>query len=84
MSRKKQRLDSYSLDSQSPVLQHTDTRRRDFLRGSIAAAVATALSATAGKSVAGVAETAAGTEAIKKEGYRVTKHIADYYKSAAI
>jgi len=46
--------------------------------------VATALTASAGKSVAGVAETGAVTEAVKKEGYRMTKHIADYYKSAAI
>jgi len=64
--------------------QPTDSKRRDFLRGSIAAATGIAASAAAGTSLAAVADTGVGVEPAKKEGYRLTKHIADYYKSAAI
>lgn len=74
MSKKVQCLNSQDLDSQ----------RRDFLRGSIVAAAGVAVTAAAGKSIASVSEPAAEMEADKKEGYRLTKHIADYYKSAAI
>jgi nitrous oxide reductase len=84
MSNKKQRLDSSSLYSPPPDSQQPDIQRRDFLRGSIATAVATALTAAAGNAVAGVAETTASTAAVNKEGYRLTQHIADYYKSAAL
>ena len=62
-----------------------DSQRRKFLRGSIAAATGVAaVSTIAGASLAAIAETDAGVEADKKEGYRLTKHIADYYKSAAV
>ena len=64
--------------------QPTDAQRRDFLRGSIAAATGIAATAAAGTSIAAVAETAVGEEPEKKEGYRLTRHIAEYYKSAAI
>lgn len=64
--------------------QPADSQRRDFLRGSIAAATGIAATAAAGTSIAAVAETDVGVEPEKKEGYRLTKHIADYYKSAAI
>lgn len=74
MSKKVQCLNSPDLDSQ----------RRDFLRGSIVAAAGVAVTAATGKSIANVSEPAAEMEADKKEGYRLTKHIADYYKSAAI
>jgi len=64
--------------------QQTDSQRRNFLRGSLAAATGVAVSVAAGTSIASVADTGAGKEPEKKEGYRLTKHIADYYKSAAI
>ena len=64
--------------------QCPDSQRRDFLRGSIAAATGLAASAAVGTSIAGTAETDVGAEPEKKEGYRLTKHIADYYKSAAV
>ncbi len=64
--------------------QLADSQRRDFLRGSIAAATGIAASTAAGASIAGIAETGVGEEPAKKEGYRLTRHIADYYKSAAI
>ena len=83
MSKKEQRLNSQDLDPQSP-----DIKRRDFLRGSVAAATGVAVTVATGNSAASVTETAVATgskpEPDKKEGYRLTKHIADYYKSAAI
>jgi hypothetical protein len=64
--------------------QFPDSQRRDFLRGSIAAATGLAASVAVGTSIAATAETDVGPEPEKKEGYRLTKHIADYYKSAAV
>lgn len=64
--------------------QLTDTQRRDFLRGSISAAAGVAVTAVAGQSLAGATGKDDGVQTDKKEGYRLTKHIADYYKSAAI
>jgi len=64
--------------------QPTDSKRRDFLRGSIAAATGIAATTAAGTSIAAVTDTDVGMEPEKKEGYRLTRHIADYYKSAAI
>jgi len=64
--------------------QLPDAQRRDFLRGSIATATGVAVTVAAGKAVAGVAETAVSAEPGKKEGYQLTQHILDYYKSAAI
>ena len=64
--------------------QPIDSKRRDFLQGSIAAATGIVATTAAGTSIAAVADTNAGVEPEKKEGYRLTKHIADYYKSAAI
>ena len=74
MSKKKQRSDS----------PHLDVKRRDFLRGSIVTATGVAAAVATGSSAASVTETAVSIEPDKKEGYRLTKHIADYYKSAAI
>ena len=74
MCKKEQRLDSINLDAQ----------RRDFLRGSLAAATGVAVIAATGKSTASITEEADSVKPAKKEGYRLTKHIADYYKSAAI
>jgi len=64
--------------------QLPDSQRRDFLRGSITAATGIAVSVAAGKSIASIAETGVDAEPAKKEGYRLTKHIADYYKSAEV
>jgi len=65
--------------------QLPDSQRRKFLRGSIAAATGVAAASTvAGSSLASMAESDTGTQPEKKEGYRLTKHIADYYKSAAV
>ena len=65
--------------------QLPDSQRRKFLQGSIAAATGVAaVSTVAGSSLAGIADEEAGVEVEKKEGYRLTKHIADYYKSAAV
>lgn len=64
--------------------QLTDKQRRDFLRGSISAAAGVAVSVAAGQSLAGVTGKDDGAQTGRKEGYRLTKHIADYYKSAAI
>jgi uncharacterized membrane protein len=85
MSKKEQRRYSQHLDSQDLDSQAADIKRRDFLRGSIVTAtgVAAAVVAT-GSSAASVTETAVSIEPDKKEGYRLTKHIADYYKSAAV
>jgi hypothetical protein len=65
--------------------QLPDAQRRNFLRGSITAATGIAAASTvAGSALAGMAEQDGSVEAEKKEGYRLTKHIADYYKSAAV
>lgn len=64
--------------------QLPDAQRRDFLRGSIAVATGAAVTATVGNASAGIAETAADAESGQKEGYRLTQHILDYYRSAAI
>jgi len=64
--------------------QPMDSQRRKFLRGTLTAATGIAVSAAAGRSLGGIADTEDGIEPEKKEGYRLTKHIADYYKSAAI
>ena len=64
--------------------QQTDSQRRDFLRGSVAAATGLAATVATGNSIAAIADTGVGQEPSKKEGYRLTQHIADYYKSAAL
>ncbi len=61
-----------------------DTQRRDFLKGSIATATGIAAAAAVGQSIAGIAGAGTGEVPDKKEGYRLTQHVADYYKSAAI
>ncbi len=79
MSKKEQRLSSQDLESQAP-----DIKRRDFLRGSLVAATGVAASVATGSAAASTTETAVAIEPDKKEGYRLTEHITDYYKSAAI
>ena len=62
-----------------------DKKRRRFLKGSLAAAGgAAAASTVAGTALAGMADTNTAAEVDEEEGYRLTKHIADYYKSAAV
>ena len=62
-----------------------DRQRRRILKGSLAAAGGVAAASTvAGSSLAAMAGTDTGADVEKEEGYRLTKHIADYYKSAAV
>ena len=84
MSKKEQRRYSQHLDSKDLDSPAADIKRRDFLRGSIVTATGVAAAVATGSSAASVTETAVSIEPDKKEGYRLTKHIADYYKSAAI
>ena len=59
--------------------KQADTNRRDFLRGSVAAgAGATIAAALPG---AALASTEDEVPASTEENYRITRHIADYYKS---
>ena len=74
MSKKNQRL-----KSQSP-----DSKRRDFLRGSMTVATGVAITVATGQAISTAPEKNAADEPAKKEGYRLTQHIADYYKTAAI
>jgi nitrous oxide reductase len=63
--------------------QKTINGRRDFLRGSaIAGAGVAVASSIPSVSLATPAEGAAEDQPVEK-GYRLTKHIIDYYKSAA-
>ncbi len=62
--------------------QQPHTTRREFLRGTVAAGAGATLLAT----LPGVAEAATEIVAAKPEektGYRLTPHIAAYYKTAA-
>jgi len=63
--------------------KHTNLSRRIFLRGTVltsaGAAVATAVPGVAVASVAETEPEVAG----KQKGYRLTRHIVDYYKTAA-
>ena len=61
-----------------------DTKRRTFLKGSLATATGVAISAMTGESLADTAETAVEQKTGDKDGYRLTRHIAEYYKSAAV
>ena len=65
--------------------QLPDKKRRRLLKGSLAAAGGVAAASTvAGTSLAAMAGNDTATEVDKEEGYRLTKHIVDYYKSAAV
>lgn len=84
MSEKEQRLNSQDSDSENVDTQNLNTQRRDFLRGSIAAATGVAVTVATASSSASIAETTVTREPDKKDGYRLTEHISNYYKSAAI
>jgi hypothetical protein len=63
------------------VNQAVDTQRREFMRGSISASVGIAVAAAVPGSVMAQQEE---TPVIKKQqGYHLSDHILDYYKSAA-
>lgn len=69
----------------SKKTQLPDAQRRKFLGGSLAAATGVAAASTiAGSTLAGIAGEEKSAEPPRQEGYRLTKHIADYYKSAAV
>ena len=58
--------------------------RRDFLRTlTIGASVATVALATRSAAAAQAEDTAPASNNDAKQGYHVTQHIVDYYKSAA-
>ncbi len=62
--------------------QKLNKGRREFLRGSAAVGAGTAVAVgLSGKAVAAVE--VEQSEQPVKEGYRLTKHIMDYYKSAS-
>jgi nitrous oxide reductase len=63
--------------------KHTNLSRRTFLRGTVLTSAGAAVATTVpGVAVASVAETE--SEAVgKQKGYRLTRHIVDYYKTAA-
>ena len=62
--------------------QSADKGRRNFMRGSAIAGAGAVIAA--GCPAAAVASASvADVEATPEEGYRLTQHIKDYYKSAA-
>lgn len=68
-------------------MKHDDKQsklsRRTFLRGTLASGAGAAVAATVpGIATADSSETSVNSDA-KEKGYRLTKHILDYYKTAA-
>ncbi|MEZ5449040.1 MAG: twin-arginine translocation signal domain-containing protein [Thiolinea sp.] len=57
--------------------------RRDFLRGTVAAGAGAALLATTPEGVEAAVESAAPAKD-QAQGYRLTPHVAAYYKTAAL
>lgn len=63
--------------------KQTSVSRRTFLRGTVATAAGASVAvAVPGVAIAGTSD-ASVDPAGKKEGYRLTQHILDYYKTAA-
>lgn len=63
--------------------KHTNLSRRIFLRGTVlTSAGAVVATAVPGVAVASVVETEPEAGG-KQKGYRLTRHIVDYYKTAA-
>ena len=61
--------------------QSVDTQRREFMRDSLAASVSVAVAAAVPVSALAVEEE---TSVLKKQqGYHLSNHILEYYKSAA-
>ena len=61
--------------------QSVDTKRRQFMRDSISASVSVAVAASVPGSALALEEES--TEIKQQQGYHLTNHILDYYKSAA-
>lgn len=61
--------------------QSVDTKRRKFMRDSISASVSVAVVASVPGSVMAMEEETA--EIKQQQGYHLSNHILDYYKSAA-
>jgi hypothetical protein len=57
--------------------------RREFLRGALVASVSMATIGLTLPSVAAVSEELEPTDKQSKQGYHLTPHIIDYYKSAS-
>lgn len=64
--------------------QAVDTQRREFVRGSMSASVGVAVAASMPVSALAVEEeTVDKTQIKKQQGYHLTHHILEYYKSTA-
>ena len=61
--------------------QSVDTQRREFMRDSVSASVTVAVAASVPVSALAVEEEPVVIK--KQQGYHLTSHILDYYKSAA-
>lgn len=61
--------------------QSVDTQRREFMRDSISASVGVAVAASLPVSALAAEDESAVVK--KQQGYHLTNHILDYYKSAA-
>mgnify|MGYP001547717207 CR=1 FL=1 len=61
--------------------QAVDTQRREFMRDSISASVTAAVAASLPVNALAVEEETAAVK--KQQGYHLTNHILEYYKSAA-
>jgi len=61
--------------------QSVDTKRREFMRDSISASVGVAVAASVPGSALALEEEPTAVK--KQQGYHLTNHILDYYKSAA-
>ena len=61
--------------------QAVDTQRREFMRGSISASVSVAVAASVPMNALAADEES--TVQKKQQGYHLSDHILDYYKSAA-
>lgn len=63
----------------------TSESRRRFLRASLATgAGAAAVAVTTGEVAASTADSASADSQAKDKGYRLTQHVADYYRTAAL
>lgn len=63
--------------------KQTNVSRRTFLRGTVATAAGASVAATVPGVVIADTSGASLEPAGKEEGYRLTQHILDYYKTAA-
>ncbi len=63
------------------IKQGVDKQRREFMRDSLSTSVAVAVAASLPATALAVEETT--TEVKKQQGYHLTSHILEYYRSAA-